>query len=354
MNRFIYITITIVSLLFTACSNEMDTIIQPIESEIVHLSINLDGGTTTKAQSYQIPDTVELRYILEIWAEISENQWVCDPATQRFVQKNNANEFDIKLPKGFTYKLAVWVDYVNTNSEEDLYYQTDSTRQDTYIGLSNVAMINNGFITGVSVPYTNPAQDAYAACVTWSDTEKDLTVIATRPLAQLNIFAEDMNDWTGKFSFYGKFDLSVVINGGGDSYNVLDGTILAPNVEIKQTNLTNYSTYPGGYSDFSEKENNCFFSGYVFASATGNIHEVWIRKVATAIDIELTNAVNKSIFAFDFVADNNLTTISKVPLKRNYATNISGDLLFQDCTFTVTGSPIFTNTYTPQVDSENP
>lgn len=297
---------------FTSCNSDDDIqgVVNNGEMEEVTLTVGVDNGVQTKAPT-TTPATYsshKVRYIVEVWN-----------GNTRFVRKEQiTNQFNLSVPKGATYTLAVWVDYIADNTTEDgsgfysdKYYATNAANAAK--GLKEIKQVN------VANETWNAAQDAYSANVTWSDSSRPTSITATRPFARLNVKALDQNIWnTLGIDTNKNFKITTTFTGVPTTFNATDGSV---DSETSNNVVSLQSTPSSGSGSYTYAANgDIFYSGFIFASSTSTL-----KSVKLVLEME-TSEANKYAPTYD---------ITNVPIQRNYQTNIIGNLIVGTTSFTI-------------------
>ncbi len=243
------------------------------------------------------------------------NHWVMevrDAHDDLFIrQEKDADEgvleqtFSFKLFKNQTYSIQFWADTKGAYVTEDL-----------------TAISTVGSVANVD------SRDAFSANVEGYKSEKSeaKSIILYRPFGQLNIITTDLKDMKFQVvaSTYGKFapaDLKVVAS-IPTTFNVQTQEA-GPATEQTLTAATSYADFLAGAAKTT------LFMDYIFASKDEN------------------DIVN---FAFSFLSDGNEIAydFTSIPMRRNYRTNIMGQLLSNDSQWTVTIAPAWDGEINPE------
>ena len=213
-------------------------------------------------------------------------------------QSGLTNSFDLVLIKGQSYKFAFWADKQGSYKTEKL------TEVQT---VSNVAGLDSRDAFFAKIDYTPAMGTAISAKL-------------YRPFAQINIVTHDLDkiytqmSTAGTAGEYGKnipTDLKLSCE-AYTKFDVLTGTASG----AQSTELTLASCY----ADFSaHAAKTTIFMDYLFATAEKALKDLTFSFKTNGA------AVNHSF--------------PNIPLQRNYRTNISGNLLSNDATFSVEIKP---------------
>lgn len=243
------------------------------------------------------------------------NHWVMevrDAHNDLFIrQEKDADEgvleqtFSFKLFKNQTYSIQFWADTKGAYVTEDL-----------------TAISAVGSVANVD------SRDAFSANVEGYKSEKSeaKSITLYRPFGQLNIITTDLKDMKSQVvaSAYAKYvpvDLKVVAS-IPTTFNVQTQQA-GSSTEQTLTAVTSYADFLAGAAKTT------LFMDYIFASKDEN------------------DIVN---FAFSFLSDGNEIAydFTSIPMRRNYRTNIMGQLLSNDSQWTVTIAPAWNGEINPE------
>lgn len=343
MKKTSYIYIIFMSLLWGACSNDIDSFIpsqDPEELDYVHLNVGLDKGIKTRADD---PDGapvitgMDVRYKLETWIKSSEEgseykRWG-NPIVQTtsanesytHAKGSDANKFDLALPKGADIKIAVWVDYVDTDQATDKYYNTSN-----FAGITVAPAIAYYGTT----PYPYYITDDYAKYHAYSgvlsiangaNISSVGSLEAKRPFAQVNIKANDAgSDWNENFVFDANSYLNITtVFASSTAYNAITKEAYCIDTSESFFYMSRSNIWCNNMSSGS-----VVFSSLIFANESPETTNLLVVTEAKAKD---KNNTGEYYFTFGYS-----TNILSVPIQRNKITNISGNLLMQSTSFSVT------------------
>ena len=223
------------------------------------------------------------------------NSYLDQLSGQKPIAVGAATTVNLVLLKGMTYNIVFWADH-------DGYYTYDTAAKTITVDYSKVTA-NEEWRDAFCkfVPSIDPA----------TASNDDKNIVLTRPFAQLNAVATDMNTLALSGVNISKSYVTI------DAYSTLN--LATGNV----TGLAPKTLVAGNIL-----ENGLLSMNYFLAPADGYTPNV-----------TFTFENNKNI---DFGA-----SFTYVPLKRNYRTNIIGSLLSKSTDFTVTIDPAFGN---PDID----
>lgn len=211
--------------------------------------------------------------------------------------------FKVTLIKNQTYKFVFWAD------KQGSYTTSDLTDIKTVLSSD-------------SREAGKDALDAFYCMKEYKSTKSEsISAVLKRPFGQVNIVTLDTKkvfDEIGNETEYGKFipkDLKVtakVYNG----FNALADTL----ADLKEVDLTEEICYgKAPYSYAEPKDSTTLFMDYLFVSEEQEL-----------VDLAFEFLSNEEKIEYSFAA---------IPVRRNYRTNIMGNLLSNDAEWTVTIDP---------------
>lgn len=292
------------ALLFVGCAKEQ---MKGSEAETVNVTVSagLDGLTTKavidgdgKADSLdhwviEVRDTLQ-KDVVYYWTEKAGEKGV------------TTQTFDLTLVKGHTYDIAFWAD-------KDGCYNTDTLKQVSFIDTTKVG--------------NSDSYDAFFACKRFkADGTASLSATLFRPLAQVNIITTDLPK----------------LKAGSTSEAYLSHK--PKKFSFKTTLPTRFDVYSGEASE--EKEltitpaaavDTCY-AYYDQPAASTTIHMIYVLTTLESAKESISD-VRTINFAFESGGVKIPYEFTDIPLKRNFRTNIIGNLLSEDATITVTVDP---------------
>ena len=207
--------------------------------------------------------------------------------------------FTVNLIRKQTYQIVVWADKGMYTVPNDL---------------SSVTRIAD------DKACNSDAYDAFYASTEFvQGTTTTTAITATRPFAQLNLITKDLNEnfQPGAVS---------VTYSSPQSFNPFDGTVSADMTEVTYTADSPYYTSTTG----TNATQHTLVMNYLFAAAGDQTILPSVKMTAKlTVDAEIE--------------------VANVPVKRNYRTNIIGNLLTEQTDFTITVDPAWS---TPEIDVE--
>ncbi len=214
--------------------------------------------------------------------------------------------FELTLVKGHTYDIAFWADKSGC-------FNATNLKQVSFIDTTKVG--------------NSDSYDAFFACKRFKASGSTaMTATLYRPLAQVNIITTDLPKLQA-----GKTETAYL------SYK--------PNTfSFKATLPTEFNVYSGEAS--VEKEltitpaaavDTCY-ADFAKAAEQTTIHMIYVLATLESAS-ESVSDVRTINFAFESGGVNVPYEFTDIPLKRNFRTNIIGNLLSEDATITVTVDP---------------
>ena len=291
MKRFLALVALVLGLV--ACQTEPEGLDVIVGGEVdTVVSVSLPEATRAdSAEGFDLATLggkYNLRYILEVYLGDNCQRHV-------LVSDNTSVAFPVRLAPGRDYKLVVWADIVQGNSEADRYYNTTK-------GLDEVTIIESDEIKWNAM---NETRDAFTATQTVSAHDiatGAITMTLERPFAKLRVVATDYDDVVK----LGLAPASAVVTYSQEmprTYNALNATPVFTSASSKSHTIT----YPADTKDavYSYKDGEyTLFADYFFVPETGTAKFEFDVNTATDSRIKYTN-FNTEIF----VEANKLTTI---------------------------------------------
>lgn len=292
------------ALLFVGCAKEQ---MKGSEAETVNVTVSagLDGQTTKavidgdgKADSLnhwviEVRDTLQ-KDVVYYWFQKAGEKGV------------TTQTFELTLVKGHTYDIAFWAD-------KDGCYNADNLKQVSFIDTTKVG--------------NSDSYDAFFVRKRFkADGTASLSATLYRPLAQVNIITTDLPK----------------LKAGSTSEAYLSHK--PKKFSFKTTLPTQFDVYSGEAS--VEKEltitpaepvDTCY-AYYDQPAASTTIHMIYVLATLESAKESISD-VRTINFAFESGGVKIPYEFTDIPLKRNFRTNIIGNLLSEDATITVTVDP---------------
>ena len=244
--------------------------------------------------------TYDLRYILEIYDVTPGYENLTVPVKNRMVQTFDSYQpttFELRLVPNRVYKFVVWADFVDEDTDTDLFYNTES--------LANITRI------------TTPSNSAMHECMDAYFIQKDIeiknaltnTVTLTRPFGKVRVITKDIHEVN-----YGttpaKVDITFYNHPTFVSLNALSGQSETTVETVSYTyNIAKEAPYAAGYDASAEYQT--LFADYIFTDRD-NAQEI-------NFTMDVTDQNGRPVRSHDFN--------TQIPLKRNHLTTIIGNLL---------------------------
>lgn len=309
--RKLILTLLGVAMALVACNKAEEIAIVDAKEAVYTLKVNANDGIQTRGgevTALESRDGYTTRYILEIYHSSGDFY-------QRIVQYQDQagvatpNEFNFRLVTNQQYEFLVWIDYAKSETPEaDLHYNTQN--------LKNIAVMGD---------YINndPTRDAFCGNSTVNMVSTSQTfdaITCKRPFGQLNIAT---TDWNHVKNAAALLPTAVqIVYKGYRSFNVsagvpIDGTIT--DFTYKVGDIATKQPLIGDATNEGVQKLTC---DYLFASSEG------FSVVGTKITFYNGDGAGNKIT--DTGAD-----LENLPIKRNYKTNVSGNLLTKKGDITV-------------------
>lgn len=241
------------------------------------------------------------RFVMEIWASVpgSASTRLYDRQVVYSDTPIKETSFDVTLVKSQTYDILFWADNASSAVAGNYYDASD---------LHDVKFLS---------PYkgNDDARDAFSKAIRIQATDTSIwgSVVLTRPFAQVNFITADIArlQALGGASYSIPDSLEIAYE-AASSFNVLDGTLGG-----KTTVRSGVKPYYSTTGNKGEGESRFTLTmDYILAGT---------EQSTETFTLSAYNSGNK---LFDSTFDN-------IPLRRNYRTNVIGNLLTESGTFTI-------------------
>ena len=297
MKKFIYCATALVAALFAAsCQREMH---EPVAEGGVTYTITLPETVQTRGES----GYAEYDLYFEVYKTVNSNE-LADPGLKPLFERKetmtgNTYELTLDLLNDQDYTVLFWA-----NKKEESYFNVDDLRN---VQVKDADETKDG----IQVEANCDNRDAFCGIdkISQHDGAQSKTVTLTRPFAQLNI-ATLVSTTAGYLLTPKESRVKVTVP---VAYNVATASTVGNAVEV---DFTKFSV-PAG-----QKVNGTYdlvAMNYVLVPQ-GNVDVYY--------EIETVNGTVKN-------------TVNNVPLKKNYRTNIIGNLLTSNADYTVEIKPGF-------------
>ena len=306
---------------------EVDTVVTVTIPETETRAGGNDSAKSVFDNGILEDENTTMRYILEIYYG--------DVRAERQVKYSDRIEtitFPVRLVAGRDYNFVVWADVVTKNageefSDSDNHYNTTT---------------ENKWLTNVTLKGTWDAMDESRDAFTgYYNTEKEgkkytgnlpINITLTRPFAKLRVITTDVADLE-KLGLKAETAKVVYTTPYRSAFNAATGTAYAANENDKKT----HDTFEiASYAD-SKDGKQVLFTDYFFATDE-------VVKFDLAVYDEAGNVFGSK----DFLSFN-----TDIPVKRNYLTTISGNILTEGNNVSVIVKPVFANANTNPDEDEH-
>ena len=279
----------------------------------------------------------DVRYVIEAYEKQGDGTYNENQAYARFEfsqddVKKLDNKFALKIMEG-EYRFRAWVDYVDSETAEPVFYNADNFR---YIKL---------FGRDEKVPHVgnNDFRDAFTGCVDaeiirfgGTHTPSSATIHMYRPLSKVVFITNDLNMWITKVivNQMEKLAQSGKLNAGAETPIVnLDDYIVKIIYPQYMPNAFNLSTDRTAWSDV----NVSFQSKLIKLSDT---------QAAMGFDYVFANEVDPKVVMAVSLHSKDGTQLARsiditVPLERGKVTTVTGSFLLEESDGGVSINPDF-------------
>lgn len=240
--NFFYLALTMIMVLFTACSQEEAPGTPDIQSKRVSILAQLPTEAM-KTRALPSKDGHDLRCILEIWSTGNNPELMYRDEKLALEAVDNKLSFEFTLDPG-DYKFLMWADFVISGTG-----QTNGHYADKFYDTNDLKNIT---LKDASLLYNTDACDAFFAAQEFTKTEDIDSFDATlkRPFAKLIVSEKNK----ANFAKCAKVTINHKVPQG---FNVEDGSVSTTLIEATSTEVA-----PLGTGDADLK----LFSYYVFAA----------------------------------------------------------------------------------------
>ena len=321
------------TMLFTASCQQEELVKQPQAGDLAKVSIKVttpELGTATRAFGDGKSAKVLHYAVYNVKNDNGQETLTYLPElTKEDHEINITTTVDLQLVTGNTYKVIFWAD--NANSPYTTNW-TDANNPTVTVDYD----YNNGIDNGVTC--NNENYDAFFNWMTIDvDAAKTVDIDLFRPFAQLNIGTSDIVEASKAGYTLQKTQVTVKAY---QTLNLWGKTVSDPtNVTFNAADYPNYDAN----ADYGLKASNA--DGYEKFPVTGYEYMA-MNYLLCPEDKELVDV------EFDFFADNREAKKRKyasVPVRRNWRTNIYGQLITSDVDVKVEIIPGFDNAYNKEV-----
>ena len=267
--------------------------------KVVRFSVNLPQQEALSRTAFSDPvlKDHQMRLFLYVMYGEKDQEKIVEVKTlnHTFTAENSAAIFDIRLVTDKTYKVAVWADF-----GEDYYKVTGDVD-----GTPKVEMASQ------TIAGSNNLYDAYFAIqdVTFTKANETVNMTLSRPFGLVKINTLDYKEGAvvnaGLLPTHYTTTISVPVE-----MSLLDGTVGDP----KEVTITSEDANIADVKNSGELSFDYFFA----EEEQANLE---------SFTMKYSNADNDEIVSYEF---------TNIPVRRNYKTNISGNILTKQGTISVT------------------
>lgn len=336
MKKIFYLALA--AFAFASCNKEVTPSV--VEEVAVSVTVNMPGEVSTKAIADGLTAT-KLYY--EVWSADKDTRFY--KGTANLTERKTKVEFN--LVKNQTYNILFWAQDPNA-----AFYGADDED-----GLSVITMNYSPVGTATGVVANDETRDAFynnelQDLLVEGPVEKNITLV--RPFAQVN-FGTTQEDVDAAYMIgemyptQSKVTFSVNLP---TTLNLFTGEVSGEQaITYAYTNLPDPAT--DGYLKvdlnkdgvFSADEQYLYLSmNYVLVSQTESI------TADVTANVKIYSSVDKDDQGLDKQQSDVVVKVVSVPLKRNYRTNILGDLLTAPSVFNI----VIDQNFDPQDNNEFP
>ena len=303
MKKLIYSAVAMAFAFFAAsCQKE---VLEPVaDGNTVTYTVEVPGALKTKALGDEVAAVDKVYYEVYRKDEVETGQPVYEGNAS---VSNGQASFELEFVKGQKFVVLFWAQnsaLVNTDPESEvgMYYISD---------LRAVQLVNPGASNNVNAQVF-AGKDTVSDCVSAKGGKVELT----RPVSQLNIFTtrESLKYGTKTITLS---ESAVTVNGLYTTYNVAEGEAVVTPTTAELIYTTN--TVP----HTEDTDPNV----YVAMNYVG-----FALQETTTVQVDFTIKTSDGDVAH---------SVSSVPVKPNYRTNIVGNLLTESTDYNVTLNPVW-------------
>lgn len=290
IKSYFFTIIALMSLLFIVGCEREDAVVAENGTEVSITAVLSPDAYGVKSQDVPGDGTLINRCILQIF-RIENGESVAYGEKLAVSVSGSSVSFDnVSFLPGYDYQLVFWADCSTTGLNDSRYITT---------GFPIVTYMSN------DIPLNDDRCDAFAGLCELKDGDipKTINVVLTRPLGQINFYATELGQET---PYRATLSLDNVVPIG---INLLTGELVPNNNPSDERTSGN-----GIVSSELERTEYGYQLAYcyLFAPSDG-------QYVSSAGTFNLFDADNNNI-AINHITDG-------IPVRANYRTNLSGDLL---------------------------
>ena len=322
------LSILALALCFVACQNEPN--IGAKNSDLANVVLNIEApelatradadANAGKNSAFGAIDffsdadwaNFDVRYILEVY-DVNDNgtgEPIYRERLANYLDKYAPTQFQLRLVPNREYKFVVFADFVEEDTQEDLYYDTTD--------LNNITAKTGA--EGWNA--MNEVRDAYFVSQNVKvEASLNETLTLKRPFGKVRVIATDL-DYIAGYSKPGYVEVTYHTEALYKSFNAVNGNLndakLAGNELTYSYEVKKDAPYTEGYD--AEAKNQTLFADYLFARENQQM------------PINFTMSVYESKGG-RLIKETDFNT--QIPVQRNYLTTITGDILTTQANITI-------------------
>ena len=292
MNKFLTLGVTLMAILLSSCSDQLEGQKPSDEMTDVVFTLTVEGAAETRA----ISDGTGADQVM--WAVFAEDgslvisKTVKDDVSDLLSLTGHA--ITVSLAKGKTYKAAFWAQ----NSECDAYAVSDDMVVEVdYEGINNDELRDAFFVTSGAF-----SVNEYAV----------VPLVLKRPFAQVNV---GTYSWDLEYALEAGMDVamsSASISNVPNSLNLFDGSVSGSvDVIYSMSDVPQEKLYVDVDENGDTEEYEYLSMSYILAGSESSAH---------SMSFTFAEAEGANAFAFE-------SGLGNIPVRRNWRTNVIGQIL---------------------------
>ena len=285
-----------------ACQNEELTIGAGEETAMNFTVALADGASSRTAVEDMGKGTLADRALLQVYEKQADGTYTAYGEQRRVEVTGKTAAFNgVRVVSGRTYKFVFWADMKGASLEEGKYYTT--------------ASLDNITIKAGDYAVNNDERDAFFAAeeLTVSKSESR-TIELKRPFGQLNVLTTDLSSLPAK-DHPAKVKVTYTQGAGYNGLNALTGEVLGtPSTQVVSTTV-----------DAVDAASGYEVMDYLFVPAE--------QEMLIDFTTDYYDASGNLIVSNDKTAN--------IPMRRNYRTTVSGNMLSNGLNYNVVIKPEF-------------
>lgn len=310
MKKLIFLSMVAMLLAFTSCLKDDFTSENSGNEQNVKLSINIPQRNTDSRTAHSNPELTDMRLFLYVMYDGKIVSTVNDGNTK--VDLSSGYDKEIRLMAGRQYRIVAWADFGSD------YYTVTTTKNDEDKDAISVAMAST------TIEGSENMRDAYFYSETFTLTseQNSVDVKMKRPFGLVKINTLDYNEGTITDEYKPEF-YSTEFTNVPTAFDLLTGeanTLGSVNISSTEANIADFET---GELSFD----------YLFANDSQENLKPFTVTYNNVSETEITS------YAFE-----------NIPFRRNYITNVSGNILTKQGTLNITIEKDWTGEFTESMD----